>query len=205
MEPDRPMSSTSQAQVSGLARPRGFSLVELLVVIAVIGLLAVITVPALTSVMQSSDLTRGGQLVADQVNLARQTASSRNQVIELRLIKIAGRKGYAATQLWRADDSGQMSPARRIVNLPQSVTIPDNTLSPAIASLPTGSMTLGGASVSYCALQIRPSGEVTPIVDMKDLVFTIVPEVFAGNTSLPANYFLVQINPVTGTPLVYRP
>lgn len=204
MEP-LPMKTTSRPQVSVASGSRAFSLVELLVVIAIIGLLAAITVPALTSVMQSSDLTRGGQLVADQVNLGRQTASSQNAVIELRLIKVPGRKGYAATQLWRADDSGQMSPSRRIVNLPQSVAIADNILSPAIASLPTGTMTLSGANTDYRALQIRPTGEITPIVGMKDLVLTIVPEVFTGNTTLPANYFLVQINPVTGTPLVYRP
>ncbi len=199
------MRKKSQTHAARVGCSGGFSLVELLVAIAIIGLLAALTVPALTSVMQSSDLTRGGQLVADQVNLGRQTASSQNAVIELRFIKVPGRKGYAATQLWRADDSGQMSPSRRVVNLPQSVTIADNTLSPAIASLPTGSMTFNGSSTDYRALQIRPTGEITPIVDMKSLVLTIVPEVFAANTTLPANYFLVQINPVTGTPLVYRP
>lgn len=204
MEP-LPMRKTSQTHAAQVRCSGGFSLVELLVAIAIIGLLAALTVPALTSVMQSSDLTRGGQLVADQVNLGRQTASSQNAVIELRFIKVPGRKGYAATQLWRADDSGQMSPSRRVVNLPQSVTIADNTLSPAIASLPTGSMTFNGSSTDYRALQIRPTGEITPIVEMKSLVLTIVPDVFAANTTLPANYFLVQINPVTGTPLVYRP
>jgi uncharacterized protein (TIGR02596 family) len=188
-----------------LAYGQAFSLVELLVVMAIIGLLAVITVPAMSSLMQSSDLTRGGQLVADQVNLGRQTASSQNTVVELRFIKIAGRKGYAAAQLWRPDDSGQMIPSRRIVTLPQSVTIADNSLSSAMTDLASGTMTVGGASTAYRALQIRPSGEITPIVAMSNLVFTVIPEVFADKQDMPANYFMVQINPVTGIPLVYRP
>ncbi len=183
----------------------GFSLVELLVGIAIIGLLASITVPALNSVLQSSDLTRGGQLVADQVNLGRQTASSQNTAVELRLIKIPGRKGYAAVQLWKPDDKGQMIPARRMITLPQSVTIADTVLSPTITKFVSGSMPLNGANADYRAIQIRPTGEITPVLAMKDLVLCIVPEILAGNTAMPANYFLVQINPVTGIPLIYRP
>ncbi|MBN8709350.1 MAG: hypothetical protein BGO12_08315 [Verrucomicrobia bacterium 61-8] len=198
MKPSPPIESARSVA-------QAFSLVELLMVIAIIGILAVITVPAMSALMQSSDLTRGGQLVTDQVNLGRQTASAQNKVIELRFIQVPGRRGYAAAQLWRSDDNGDMTPSRRIVILPQSVTIADNSLSPGIAKLPAASMSLNGSNVTYRALQIRPSGEITPIAAMADLAFAVVPEVFAANSSLPANYFLVQINPVTGVPLAYRP
>jgi hypothetical protein len=54
-------------------------------------------------------------------------------------------------------------------------------------------------------LQIRPSGIVTPILSMSNLFFTVVPASFANSSQRPANYFVLQINPLTGVPLVYRP
>jgi len=184
-----------------------FSLVELLVVIAIIGLLAALTVPAMSSLMQSSDLTRGGQVVADQVNLARQTASAHNTVVELRFIQLPDRAGYSAVQLWKSDSAGGMKPVRSPLTLPQSVTIAANPPLPgAMASLPTGTMTAGSAAnTSYAALQIRPSGQVTPTLSMSNLFFSIVPALSASDSQLPPNYFILQINPLTGVPLVYRP
>ncbi len=196
--------------VGRLARsgPPGFSLVELLVVVAIVGILAALTVPAMSSMMQSSDLTRGGQVVADQVNLARQTASAQNTVVELRFIQLPNRAGYSAVQLWRSDSAGGMKPVRGMFTLPQSVTIAANPPLPGVmASLPTGTMPASStaANASYAAVQIRPSGQVTPVLAMSNLFFSVVPAVFANDSQLPPNYFLVQINPLTGVPLVYRP
>jgi len=171
-------------------------------------LLAALTVPALSSLMQSTDLARGGQVVADQVNLARQTASAQNTVVEMRFIELPGRAGYSAVQLWRSDSTGGMKPVRGLLTLPQSVTIaPNPPLPGALGDLPTGSMPADSpvANASYAALQIRPSGQVTPVLAMSNLFFSVIPAAFADESQLPPNYFLVQINPLTGIPLVYRP
>lgn len=189
------------------ARP-GFSLVELLVVVAIVGLLAVVTVPALSSLMQSTDLARGGQVVADQVNLARQTASAQNTVVEMRFIELPGRTGYSAVQLWKPDSAGGMNPVRGLFTLPQGVTIAPNPPLPGVLSeLPTGTMPPGSsaANARYAALQIRPSGQVIPVLAMSNLFLSVVPAALASEPQLPPNYFLVQINPLTGVPLVYRP
>lgn len=191
--------------------PCGFSLIELLVVIAILAVLLVVSKPALSSLMQGTDVSRGGELFLDQVNLARQAASAKNQVMELRLIKLRDRTGlgYDGLQLWTADSTGGMKPEKALVSLPQSVVIATNSLSGAFSSL-SNALTMpqgvGAASgQSYSAFQIRPSGLVTPTLTMSNLFFTVVPSAFAGNSQLPANYVLVQLNPLTGAPLIYRP
>jgi uncharacterized protein (TIGR02596 family) len=188
--------------------PHGFTIVELLIVVAIMGILMVLTLPAVSSLMQSSDLTRAGQMLADQVNLARQMASAQNTVTEVRLIKLPGRSGYNAIQIWKADSTGTPKAARPLARLPQAVAISENpTHSAAISSLTPGTMPAGGAAANaaYVALQIRPSGFVTPVLGMNNLFFTVMSETKLANAGLPPNYFLLQINPLTGAPLVYRP
>lgn len=207
-QPRLSMPHVTPASQNPVLRGRdAFSLVELLVVVAIVGIIAALTVPGLSSMMQASDLARGGQLVTDQVNLARQIASAKNTVVEMRFIELPERAGFGALQLWNADSTGGMKAANRMITLPQSVTIaPNPPLPGAMASLPsTNTMQAGNATTRYAALQIRPSGQVTPTMSMSNLFFAVVPTAFANEPRLPTNYFLLQINPLTGVPLVYRP
>jgi len=64
---------------------RAFSLVELLVVIAIIIILATLSAPALTSVLRGSNLNRAGEMIADQINFARQTAFLKNRDVHVRM------------------------------------------------------------------------------------------------------------------------
>jgi uncharacterized protein (TIGR02596 family) len=191
-------------------RRSAFSIIELLVVVGIIGVLMVLMLPAVSSLMRSSDLTRAGQMLADQVNLARQMASAQSTVIEVRLIEIPGRTGYTGIQIWKADSTGTPKAARPLARLPQAVAISANPAhSAAIGNMndTKGKMPAGSpvANADYVALQIRPSGFVTPVIGMSSLFFTVMPEARTTTASLPANYFMLQINPLTGAPLVYRP
>lgn len=66
----------------------GFTLVELLVVITVIGTLAALSAPAFRSVTESTHLTSAAGILADHLNLARQTAITRNLPVEFRLYQV---------------------------------------------------------------------------------------------------------------------
>jgi uncharacterized protein (TIGR02596 family) len=190
------------------ANRTGFSIIELLVVVAILGVLMVLTLPAVSSIMQSSDLTRAGQMLADQVNLARQMASAQSAVTEIRLIELPGRTGYTGIQIWKADSAGTLKAARPLARLPQAVAISRNPAhSAAIGSLVESKMPAESpvANADYVSVQIRPSGFVTPVMGMNSLFFTVMSESKTADSSLPANYFMLQINPLTGAPLVYRP
>jgi len=65
------------------SRP-GFSLVELMVTVAMIGILAVIALPSVMQALQRREVVDAGQAVLDVVEFARVQAASRNLAYEIR-------------------------------------------------------------------------------------------------------------------------
>jgi uncharacterized protein (TIGR02596 family) len=200
-----------------IVRPRAFSIVELLVVIAIISILMALTVPAVSSLIENTNVTRGAQLVESQIQLARQLASSRNRPVEVRLIKVPAQSadGVSAIQLWQMDppsgaNAAQARPLTRAEMLPTAICISEDATAASrlfakcgfTNSIPSGSPLSGS---SYAAFQIFPSGLLSPYVDMQTAYVTVLPTRNAKETSLPRNYAIIQINPMTGTPSTYRP
>lgn len=71
------------------SRRAAFSLVELLVVVAVIAVIVAFAIPAANSMLRGSQLTQGSQSLGDQIGLARQSAISRNHPVEVRFYRYA--------------------------------------------------------------------------------------------------------------------
>jgi prepilin-type N-terminal cleavage/methylation domain-containing protein len=67
-----------------LARRDGFSLVEILIVVALVAILAAITVPSVQGAMSQYELLTSGQQVVSTIRAARIQAVSRNQVLKVR-------------------------------------------------------------------------------------------------------------------------
>ncbi len=120
---------------------RAFSLVELLVVIAVIAIVAGFAVPAVTTMLKGSQLTQGSQMVVDQIALARQTALSRNRSVEVRFYKfcdpeIPGEDPtkpetgfFRSLQVFEVLDSGTALPSGPVQRLPMNVIMHEAELS----------------------------------------------------------------------------
>jgi len=177
-----------------------------------------VLVPSMAGINESNNIARGGQLFADQVTLARQIASARNITVEVRCVNIPVRSanGYSAIQLWSPGGSTSI-PVSRLQNLPDGVAISQDPTK--ISSLfqsfqlsgdmPPGSPASGDAYVSFT---INPSGMVGPLPttgattpNMTTLTVGVLADRFAGNSTLPANYMLVQVNPITAATVTYRP
>lgn len=190
---------------------KGFSLVELLVVTAVMGILMAMLVPSVTSLLRSSNLTLAGQAVSDQINLARQMASTRSSTMEVRLIKLPDRNpaGFHAVQVWGTASDGTLKPVGRFSRLPESIFISDNTqtFSPMLSLLTNTSTLPGGpaGNAPYVSFRIRPTGTVVPSFsgsDKADLYLTLMAEQAGANTN---NIITVQLNPDTAATTIYRP
>lgn len=80
----------------------GYTLAELLMVAAVIGILAVLAMPTFVSYWRSSTLRAGAQELASAINLGRQLAISRNTTVCVQVTgtSIVMRTGGCAGAIW---------------------------------------------------------------------------------------------------------
>jgi len=115
-----------------------FTILELLVVMAIIMILAALTMPALSSTLQGAKVTQGTQAVLDQLTLARQSALAQNRAIETRIYSYidpsasGGRKAYRAIQNFAPQDDGTAKPLDRMRKLPPEIILDSAT---ALSSL----------------------------------------------------------------------
>ncbi len=225
----------SQSQKSdGMSLPRGaFSLVELLVVMAVILIILAFTVPAFQSIGGSTNLTTGASIITDHLELARQTALTKNQVVEVRFYKIPAEGNpelaYRAIQLysysepWRdasgkfVTDENQLAVAiTKLQRLPLGIVISDEQKYSTLINInsntrPEKTGLVPGITdpVNYRYFRFGPSGstDLNPNGAKADEWFlTVKPEMAPAESDRPAsNFITAMLDPVSGRTRIYRP
>ncbi|HRQ87560.1 MAG TPA: Verru_Chthon cassette protein D [Bacteroidia bacterium] len=218
-----------------MGKSRGFSLIELLIVLGVVGLLLAFAAPNLFSLVSSNTLTGEGGVLRNQFTYAQQIAVSKSADVEVRFYKIDDPdaamtdKAFRAYQLYQYNDSGEMVPVSSLFRLkpPVAVNLGLSTLLNAnsggatkedkkygfdsprtgVEDAPVGS---GGTmqQAEYVAFRFRPDGstDLPHRTGNNDTWYiTLVQGEGAVSNSDPDNYLCLQVNPYNGQVSEFRP
>jgi len=205
-------------------KPRyaAFTLVELLIVITIIVIMASLMGPTLNSALRGTALTQASDKVIGVLSLARQTAVSKAQTVEVRFYSYTNKELPGDTgqghglQAFTVDDSGNYSPLMKAQILPNSVIISTSTnfsslMANGTNATPTNAIPRAGSNYTYASFQYYRSGSTSlsssslstnvwsvTVVNASDMNG-------ANSNNLPKNYTSVVIDPYNGSLKTYRP
>ena len=206
--------------------PQAFSLIELLVVVAIMVLVCAFTFPAVNSMLTSYNIGAGADMVVGQLESARQSTIALNRAVEVRFYRYAiqGMAGeqpsspatgkYRALQIFQYNPTGAALPLTKVMQLPTGIIFDSGTLSSLLAAIPQKTYTppldpqvnLPECGTNYLctAYQIYPGGNTTLASSQW---FVTLHRLTDGDalTSPPHNYATIQVDPVSGVVRLYRP
>lgn len=180
-----------------------FSLLELLVVIAVLGLLAVLVVPSLQGILGGRNLENAANIVSSQLQVARQTALTRNALVQWQVIKVPDSRNNdpAAFRLVRClimePGSRQWKPLGRAEWLPISYWVDEDSARSPLLAQSTTAAGITPANSPAAWVIFDGAGRVT--LSSSGNWLTLV------GRSNPADIIAVQIDPVNGRVRNFRP
>lgn len=209
---------------------RGFSLIELLVVISVIAIVAAFAVPAVTTMLRGSQMTQATQSLDAQISLARQLAISRSQAIEVRFYRYGDSEApgedvtnpasgkFRAMQMFEVFSNGTPVPLGKMEPLPGAIIFsysgsPDGLSSiiekpklqqPGLKdpSLPRGIDT----RYDFASFRFLADGSTNlSAVDNWFVTLINLNDILTAPNQPPANFYTLQIDPVNGNTRSFRP
>jgi len=191
-------------------RRPGFSLVELLMVMAIIVALGAAVLPAITNVSDGMRLTNATQMLMDEILVARATALSRNLPVEVWFVQDGETSEYRLLRTAVIDNSERTTWVTGYKRLPAGVAM---TAAGGRSNLIAvqNARTLPDLALKGVALRINPSGqcevadESATIGPNEVLFVTVVLARHASSAELPANFSTVQINPINTRLTMFRP
>lgn len=227
-----PFTSTRRLQYFGNLGARGFTLIEVLTVLAITAVMAGLIVPAMTSLGKSSALNVSADVVVNLANLGRETSMSKNAMTALIVLTDPSLSGADRTFVLmeldpRSDGSQPQSSDWKqiskweslnsgVVSDPSSLTFNKSTDAPGTAGVPTPafpSIVYNGQTVgSYSYVIFLPGGNLlsgtSPQIQLVEGIVssgavTYTRPVAGGGA--PANYYSLTVLTSTGRVKIDRP
>lgn len=207
-------SSATQPHRSRLA----FTLVELVIVVALVSMLFVVAAPYTMGALQAASLTSAGDTLMQKLAQAQQRASTENRPIALDFYyyTLDGIPGCHAIQMVSYDPATNVdTPLEPPVFWSEGrAVLIDGALSPMFATnvLPatTGPATrepFKKLEATFRRVILYPNGSTSLRIPLREAYLTIIStkNYQKDLATPPPNYYTVQIDPVTGRGHSYRP
>lgn len=215
----------------GSSKKNAFTLIEILVVVAIMTVLLTLAASSASRMLETINMREAIQSIQSQFENARQTASTQNKVILVRIYKEKNEFEGEEDQ-WRAIEFGvpnlslnpddpnfqnpeiagyepDIKPLTPITRLPSGYIFhPSSTYSSLLtnhAALQVGnSMDPSGRTREYYGFIILPDNR-TNLPATENWTLTIVKETDFKSSGLSKNYATLELDPSTARVRVYRP
>lgn len=210
---------------------KGFSLIEMLIVLTVLGILFALAAPNLFTLMQASTLSSEGNLVRNKLTQAQQLALSKNTDVEVRFFKMGDpsaaelEEEFRGFQFFLFNEEGKLLPASKFFRIKPPVVISEDLstlLNPSSNSDKEGqeygflSPSKGNSeipvgdtlqSVEYVSFRFRPDGstDLPGRTGGDDTWYLSLLQGANTTGGLPANHYIVQVDSYNGKIGVFRP
>jgi uncharacterized protein (TIGR02596 family) len=195
---------------------------ELLAVVAIMGIVFAFVVPSVAPMLSGSNLTQSGDMVSGQLTFARQSAIASNRRVQVRFYNLpiaTGTNSYSAVQIFRVEDSGSTTALTKLQVLRPNVVFAADTahstlLVPPAGTVPSVSGTdrlaaYANKPCGYIGFQYLPDGSTdlnpTAAVSAGGWFVTLVPTNKPVPNGQPPNFCSFQVDPINGWVQAFRP